>query len=144
MKIISNKSIKMKKYIIAFISTFLTVSVLSILPGIFFYGPKQAEFSELFPGAVNEVPNPIFMLISGISLIILWIISFDKMGINNLKKGAMTGVWYGALIFTFFGFQFMGITNIVSVQFVLTDILLSSIIGAFQGGVIGWSLGKFS
>jgi NhaP-type Na+/H+ or K+/H+ antiporter len=66
------------------------------------------------------------------------------MGINNVKNGAITGTWFGALIFTFFGFQFMGITNIVSIQFVLTDIFISSIMGAVQGSIIGWSLGKFS
>ena len=133
----------MKKYIIAFISAFVAAAVASILPGILFYGPETLELSRLFPGVVNEIPDPLFMLISGISLIILWIISFDKMGINNSKNGALTGIWYGALIFTFFGFQFMGITNIVSIKFVLTDITISSIVGAFQGAVIGWSLGKF-
>ena len=133
----------MKKYFIAFISAFVVAAVASILPGILFYGPKQAEFSKLFPGVVNETPDPIFMMISGVSLIILWIISFDKMRVNDFKNGAITGIWFGALTFAFFGFQFMGITNIVSVQFVLTDIFFSSIVGALQGAVIGWSLGKF-
>lgn len=134
----------MKKYSIAFVSAFVTAALSSILPGILFYGPKQAEFSTLFPGAVNEVPDPIFMLISGIALIILSIISFDKMGVNNFRSGAITGTWFGVLVFTFFDFQFMGLTNIVSLQFVLTDILISAIIGALQGAVIGWSLGKFA
>lgn len=133
----------MKKYIIAFIATFVTVSAASILPGMLFYGPKQTQFSKLFPGIVNEIPDPVFMLISGIALIILLIISFDKMGIDTLKSGAITGTWYGGLIFTFFGFQFMGITNIVSVEFVLTDVLISSVVGGLQGAAIGWSLGKF-
>ena len=133
----------MKKYSIAFISAFVTAALSSILPGILFYGPKQAEFSTLFPGVVYEVPDPVFMLISGIALIILYIISFDKMGVNKFKSGAITGAWYGALIFTFFDFQFMGLTNIVSIQFVLIDIAISALVGALQGAVIGWSLGKF-
>ena len=133
----------MKKYIITFFIGFIATGLISAIPGILFYGPEQAELSKLFPGVVNEIPDPVFILISGIALFILWIISFDKMGINNLKNGAMTGVWYGALTFTFFGFQFMALTNIVSVQFVLTDIFISSLIGAFQGSIIGWSLGKF-
>ena len=48
----------MKKYIIAFISCFISVSIASIIPTILFYGPKQAEFGKLFPGVVNEVPDP--------------------------------------------------------------------------------------
>ena len=133
----------MKKYVIAFISSFLTAIVASIIPGILFYAPKQIEWSQLFPGVVNETPDPLFMLIASIALIILCIVTFDKMGINDIKKGAVTGVWFGALIFTFFGFQFMGVANIVSIEFVLTDIFISSIVGALQGAAIGWSLGKF-
>lgn len=133
----------MKKYIIAFISTFLTAIVASIIPGILFYAPKQVEWSQLYPGVVSETPDPMFMLIASTALIILCIASFDKMGINDIKKGAITGVWFGALIFTFFGFQFMGLTNILTVEFVLTDIFISSIVGALQGAAIGWSLGKF-
>ncbi len=105
----------MKKYVIAFISTFLTAIAASIIPGILFYAPKQIEWSKLFPGVVNETPDPLFMLIASIALIILCIVTFDKMGINDIKKGAVTGVWFGALIFTFFGFQFMGVANIVSI-----------------------------
>ena len=133
----------MKKYVIAFISSFLTAIVASIIPGILFYAPKQIEWSQLFPGVVNETPDPLFMLIASIALIILCIVTFDKMGINDIKKGAITGIWFGALIFTFFGFQFMGVANIVSIEFVITDIFISSIVGALQGAVIGWSLGKF-
>lgn len=133
----------MKKYVIAFISSFLTAIVASIIPGILFYAPKQIEWSQLFPGVVNETPDPVFMLIASIALIILCIVTFDKMGINDIKKGAITGIWFGALIFTFFGFQFMGVANIVSIEFVITDIFISSIVGALQGAVIGWSLGKF-
>ena len=134
----------MKKHILTFIATFVATGVLGSILGVLYYGPEQAKLSKLFPpGIVNEIPDPVFMLISGIALMLLMIISFDKMGVNNLKNGAVTGAWYGALIFTFFGFQFMGITNIVSIKFVLTDITISSIVGAFQGAVIGWSLGKF-
>jgi hypothetical protein len=121
----------------------LTAIVASIIPGILFYAPKQVEWSQLYPGIVSETPDPMFMLIASTALIILCIVSFDKMGINDIKKGAITGVWFGALIFTFFGFQFMGLTNILTVEFVLTDIFISSIVGALQGAAIGWSLGKF-
>ena len=66
------------------------------------------------------------------------------MGITNLKNGLITGIWFGLLTFTFFGFQFMALTNIVSIQFAFTDIFISGIMGAIQGGAIGWSLGRFA
>ena len=134
----------MKKYIIAFISCFVSVSIASIIPTILFYGPEQAELSKLFPGVVNEVPDPLFILISASALIILWVVTFDKMGITNLKNGLITGIWFGTLTFTFFGFQFMALTNIVTIQFAFTDIFISAIMGAIQGGAIGWSLGRFA
>ena len=65
------------------------------------------------------------------------------MKVNDLKKGAITVMWYGALIFTFFDFQTLEIFNIFSVEFALNDIFISSIVGVFQGAAIGWSLGKF-
>ena len=135
---------KMKKYILAFISCFVSVSVASIIPTILFYGPQQAELSKLFPGVVNEVPDPLFILISASALIILWVVTFDKMSIIDLKNGLITGIWFGTLTFTFFGFQFMALTNIVSIQFAITDIFISAIMGAIQGGAIGWSLGRFA
>ena len=98
----------MKKYIIAFISTFLTTIVASILPGILFYAPKQIEWSQLFPGVVNETPDPLFMLIASVALIILCIVSFDKMGIDNIKKGAITGAWFGDSNLYLFWFSVYG------------------------------------
>ena len=111
---------------------------------LLFYGPEQAELSKLFPGVVNEVPDPLFILISASALIILWVVTFDKMSITDLKNGLITGIWFGTLTFTFFGFQFMALTNIVSIQFALTDIFISAIMGAVQGGAIGGSLGRFA
>ena len=67
-------------------------------------------------------------------------LTFDKMGIANFKNGSITGIWFGALTFTFFvSFQFMALTNIVSIQFALTDIFILLWVPA-----IGWSLGRFA
>ena len=134
----------MKKISITIVITFISSIIIGILPAILFYVPSQIEFANLFPGIVNEVPDPLFILISASALITLWVITFDKMGITNLKNGSITGIWFGTLTFTFFGFQFMALPNIVSIQFALTDIFISAIMGAIQGGAIGWSLGRFA
>ncbi len=84
------------------------------------------------------------MLLGSLALLILWVISFDKMGIKDYKKGALTGIWYSMLCFIFFDFTISGLTNIYSMEFIVTDILLSGIIGGPQGAIIGWSLGKFA
>ena len=134
----------MKKILITIGITFIASIVIGILPAILFYVPSQIEFAKLFPGVVNEEPEPIFMLLGSLALLVLWVISFDKMGIKDYKKGALTGIWYSMLFFIFFDFTLSGLTNIYSMEFIITDILLSGIIGGPQGAIIGWSLGKFS
>lgn len=134
----------MKKIFITIIITFISSIIIGILPAILFYVPSQIEFARQFPDIVNAEPEPIFMLVGSLALLILWVISFDKMGIKDYKKGALTGIWYSMLCFIFFDLTLSGLTNIYSMEFIITDILLSGIIGGPQGAIIGWSLGRFA
>jgi len=134
----------MKKIFITIVITFISSIIIGILPAILFYVPSQIEFARQFPDIVNAEPEPIFMLLGSLSLLILWVISFDKMGIKDYKKGALTGIWYSMLCFIFFDLTLSGLTNIYSMEFIITDILLSGIIGGPQGAIIGWSLGRFA
>ena len=134
----------MKKIFITIVITFISSIIIGFLPAILFYAPSQIEFAKQFPDTVNPEPEPIFMLLGSLSLLILWVISFDKMGIKDYKKGALTGIWYSMLCFIFFDLTISGLTNIYSMEFIITDILLSGIIGGPQGAVIGWSLGRFT
>ena len=133
----------MKKIFITIVITFISSIIIGILPAILFYVPSQIEFARQFPDIVNAEPEPIFMLLGSLSLLVLWVISFDKMGIKDYKKGALTGIWYSMLCFIFFDLTLSGLTNIYSMEFIITDILLSGIIGGPQGAIIGWSLGRF-
>ena len=134
----------MKKIFITIVITFISSIIIGILPAILFYVPSQIEFAKQFPDIVNAEPEPIFMLLGSLSLLILWVISFDKMGIKDYKKGALTGIWFSMLCFIFFDLTISGLTNIYSMEFIITDILLSGIIGGPQGAIIGWSLGRFA
>ena len=134
----------MKKIFITIVITFISSIIIGILPAILFYVPSQIEFARQFPDIVNAEPEPIFMLVGSLALLILWVISFDKMGIKDYKKGALTGIWYSMLCFIFFDLTLSGLTNIYSMEFIITDILLSGIIGGPQGAIIGWSLGRFA
>ena len=134
----------MKKIFITIVITFISSIIIGILPAILFYVPSQIEFARQFPDIVNAEPEPIFMLLGSLALLILWVISFDKMGIKDYKKGALTGIWYSMLCFIFFDLTISGLTNIYSMEFIITDILLSGIIGGPQGAIIGWSLGRFA
>ena len=87
----------MKKIFITIVITFISSIIIGILPAILFYVPSQIEFARQFPDIVNAEPEPIFMLVGSLALLILWVISFDKMGIKDYKKGALTGIWYSML-----------------------------------------------
>jgi len=91
----------MKKIFITIVIAFISSIIIGILPAILFYIPSQIEFANLFPGVVNEEPEPIFMLLGSLALLFLWVISFDKMGIKDYKKGALTGIWFSMLCFIF-------------------------------------------
>ena len=134
----------MKKIFITIVITFISSIIIGILPAILFYVPNQIKFARQFPDIVNAEPEPIFMLLGSLALLILWVISFDKMGIKDYKKGALTGIWYSMLCFIFFDLTLSGLTNIYSMEFIVSDILLSGIIGGPQGAIIGWSLGRFA
>ena len=101
-----------KKIIITILISFISSIVIGILPAILFYVPSQIEFANLFPGVVNEEPKPVFMLLGSLALLILWVVSFDKMGIKDYKKGALTGIWYSLLCFIFFDFTVSGLSLI--------------------------------
>ena len=133
----------MKKIIITVIITFITAMVVSSLPGYLFYAPNQIVMSELFPNAVPPIPDFSFMILGALFFMVFTVVVFDKMGINNLKSGAITGIWFALLLFSFFDFTLMGLFNIVTLEFALVDIAVSGVMGCIQGAVIGWSLGKF-
>jgi len=134
----------MKKIIITIVLTFIVSIIAGAISSILFYAPAQLEMNNLFPEAVPAIPNMEFMVSGGLALVIFWVICFDKMGINKIKSGAITGLWFAVLIFAFFDFTLLGISNLFSLKFALIDIGLSAIIGCVLGAVIGWSLGRFS
>ena len=133
----------MKKIIITVIITFIVSIVASSVPGYLFYSPHQIELHSLFPNAVPAIPDFSFMILGALFFMVFTVVVFDKMGVNNLKSGAITGIWFGLLLFSFFDFTLMGLFNIITLEFALIDIAVSGVMGCIQGAVIGWSLGKF-
>lgn len=133
----------MKKIIITVIITFIVSIVASSIPGYLLYAPHQLELSGQFPNTVPPIPDFSFMILGALFFMVFTVVVFDKMGINNLKSGAITGIWFALLLFSFFDFTLMGLFNIITLEFALVDIGVSAVMGCVQGAVIGWSLGKF-
>ena len=71
-------------------------------------------------------------------------IIYDKMGVNSVESGAITGAWFGAAKWTFINTQWMAMMpNVFQVNYVLIDIVLSAIMYGVAGAAMGWALDRF-
>jgi hypothetical protein len=69
----------------------------------------------------------------------------DKMGVRNMKQGAMNSLWITLLIALSYDSYFWASTNLyTSMEVICVDVLVSAVTGAIVGGVIGWMLGMNS
>jgi len=133
-----------KKIGIATVLGFVGMSLSSVLPLIFFYGPHFEALAEKFPDIVKAPPDAVPALIGGIVWIIIMVIIFEKMGTNNIKDGAITGAWLGASKWFFFNMQMIAmIPPIFTMDYMIIDVPLSAFSYAVGGAAIGWALERF-
>ena len=133
-----------KKIGIATVLGFVGMTLSSVLPLIFFYGPHFETLAGKFPDIVKAPPEPVPALIGGIVWIIVMVIIFEKMGTNNIKDGAITGAWLGASKWFFFNMQMIAmIPPIFTMDYMIIDVPLSAFSYAVGGAAIGWALERF-
>ena len=133
-----------KKIGIATVLGFVAMTLSSVFPLIFFYGPHFEALAEKFPDIVKSPPDAIPALIGGIVWIITMVIIFEKMGTNSIKDGAITGAWLGASKWFFFNMQMISmIPPIFTMDYMIIDVPLSAFSYAVGGAAIGWALERF-
>ena len=72
-------------------------------------------------------------------------IIYDRMGVNSVESGAMTGAWFGAAKWIFINTQWMAMMpNIFDPSYVAVDVALSAIMYGVSGAAIGWALNRFN
>lgn len=101
--------------------------------------------NEMNPGMAASSKEPMVMWALALSNIIwalFYALIFDRWaGISTLKSGAIAGAWMTAMIGLAFDLSLFSMTNMITLNWAILDILPNAVLGAVSGAVIGWVLG---
>jgi len=140
----NHKSFKMKKLTISFFLGFLTFSIVGSIAAFLFYLPEFAALHNANPSAINESPEPVSGTILGIVQLIVLVVLMDKLKINSIKNGAVLGAVFSGLLWLMIDLQMVSLTSIFNYDFLVIDVVISTVLGLIGGAVIAWSQKKYS
>lgn len=93
-------------------------------------------------GFEKNPPELWAIALSNIVWALLFAMIFDRWaGITTFKAGMIAGAWLSALIALSFDLYMIAATNVMSMNGALLDVVVSTVMGAINGGVVGWVLG---
>ncbi|MFI5170972.1 MAG: DUF1761 domain-containing protein [Chitinophagales bacterium] len=72
---------------------------------------------------------------------LLFALILNRFGVRTFMKGAVAGLWIGALMAWAYDFQMYAQFTMMDLNMVLMDAVFSGIFMALVAGVIGWLLG---
>ena len=123
---------------------FLAMSFVGGISFELFHKNAMGKVAEKFPNVIQFPPDMAFAMLGGIIYIFVMAIIYDRMGVNSVESGAMTGAWFGAAKWTFINTQWMAMMpNVFEINYVAIDIALSSVMYAASGAAMGWALNRF-
>ena len=124
-------------------------AVVSFFMGWFLYGILLKSFMDAhtmqYIGLIKEMPN-IFVIFFG-SLFMAFLLAFvflvfqRWMGFKTIIKGMTGGMTLAFFMSLSFYLYFIAMMNLYSFPALVTDFLVSAVIGALIGGITGWILG---
>ena len=133
-----------KKIGIAGLIGFVVHAVFGAVSFPLFYEAHLTTLAGKFPEVVQFPPNMAVAALGGIMYVFVMAIIYDKMGVDSVEGGAITGAWFGAAKWTFINTQFMALMpNVFEAKFVVIDILISTVMYAVAGAAMGWALNRF-
>ena len=133
-----------KKIGIAGVLGFFSMALVGGVTFEFFYRGHFASIAVKYPDVITFPPNMAPAMLGGIFYMFVMVYIYDRMGVDSLKTGAVTGAWFGAAKWLFINTQWMAMMpNIFNPTFVAVDISLSAIMYGISGAAIGWALNRF-
>ena len=133
-----------KKIGIAVVLGFFSMALVGGVTFELFYKGHFASIAEKYPAVITFPPNMAPAMLGGIFYMFVMVYIYDRMGVDSLKAGAVTGAWFGAAKWLFINTQWMAMMpNIFNPTFVAVDISLSAIMYGISGAAIGWALNRF-
>lgn len=126
----------------------LVGGITSFLLGWVFYGILLADFFAANAGSATGVMkddasmNWLPIIIGNMTTGLLFALIYKRWaGITTFKTGAIGGAWVGLLIALSYDMISLGTTNMMNTVAALVDPLVSTVMGAITGGMVGWALG---
>ncbi len=134
----------MKNNTIVFVIGFLILfTTYGLIFGLFLNDYSMSLIAK-YPSVFRNTPSiPIISLGHSLQTILL-IFLFKKMNVNTLMKGVYSGFIVFLLFEAIFSIFIYATLSIIPITDILFNIFLSSMIGIFGGGSIGFLLGKFN
>ena len=91
---------------------------------------------------INDPPVMWALFLAQLMFSLLLAVIFERYAvIRTFAGGAVAGVWIGFLVFMSFDLAMFAFYKIASLQFALIDGLLSTVMAAINGAVVGFVLG---
>lgn len=124
--------------------------IVAFLLGWLLYGILLMDFMASNAGSATGVMKTdpqasdfIFVFLGNVGYALLLAYIFDQWAnIRTMITGAKAGALIGLLIGLSYDFLNYGMTNLMNMTGVITDILLSAVMGGVTGAVVGWWLGR--
>ncbi|MFN0274852.1 MAG: hypothetical protein ACKVPJ_03840 [Chitinophagales bacterium] len=69
-------------------------------------------------------------------------IALEKFGTRTFMKGALAGLWIGALVAIAYDFMMYAQMTFLELDMIFMDVIMSAIFIAIIGGVVGFMLGR--
>jgi len=109
-----------------------------------FYKEHMTKIAEKFPNVMQFPPDMAVAMIGGIIYVFVMAIIYDKMSVDSIEGGAITGAWFGAAKWMFINTQWMAMMpNVFEINYVVVDIAISAVMYAAAGAAMGWALDRF-
>ncbi len=124
----------------------LVGAIVYFLLGWIIYGVLLVEIMNegMSDGAAGVTRENLYIwsfAIANFAFGLLLALLFFRIGIRTFAKGAIAGLWIGALLALMVDFTFYGQFDLFAMSIIPIDMILGAITAAITGGVIGWMLG---
>ena len=133
-----------KKLGIAGVLGFFSMATIGRITFELFHKHHFAPIVQKYPDVISFPPNMAPAMLGGIFYMFVMVYIYDRMGVDSLKMGAVTGAWFGAAKWLFINTQWMAMMpNLFDPTYVVIDVSLSAIMYGVSGAAIGYALNRF-
>lgn len=112
--------------------------------GILLSGSMEDGMSDAMRGVYRGMDEFIYwaIAISNLCMALLLALIYNRFGLSTFMKGAVNGLWIGALMTLMYDFGMYAQFTMFELDMVFMDAVMSAIMTALVGGVVAFMLGR--